>query len=449
MAKNVEKEKKDKQSKLRILNPDAAGIDIGSKELQVCVPEDRDENFNRTFDSFTCNLHQIAEWLKSCSINTVAMESTGIYWLQLFLVLKEYGFEVYLVNSKHIKQIGNKKNDVTDAQWIQILHSYGLLRSSFQPDNLTRQLRNLMRHRATLVESGSKEVMHMQKALESMNIKVHKVISDILGKSGQQIVQAIINGERDPHILSEYAERRVKASQEELVKSLEGNWSDDQLFILRQSHQLYNDYMEKVKQCDEEIQKIANQYECKAGPDMFVPAKKKKGNKNNLNFDAEKMLYMTWGVNTNMIPGISGLTSMKLLSELGQDFADNFPDDKKFVSWCNLVPNNKISGGRMLSSKIPKKANPVGQAFRMAASTLYRNKGPLGEYYRSIRSSSGKKQAVVATGHKLARIFYAMIKNKVEYDPDLVQSTRKISIEKNIHYLKKKLSKLETQLAVA
>lgn len=446
MAKKAQKIKKGKRSELLIVNPDAAGIDISSTEYQVCVPEDRDGNFNRVFDTFTCSLMLIVEWLKACNIKTVAMESTGIYWIQLFLILQENGFEVCLVNAKHIKQIGDKKTDVVDAHWIQVLHSYGLLRASFQPDNKVRELRNLIRHRNTMVKSGSKEALHMQKALETMNIKVHKVLSDILGKSGQDIVKAVIDGERDPRVLAGLVDPKVKASHEELVKSLEANWSDDQLFILKKSYNLYHYFQSMIREFDVEIEKTAVQLQCTADISSFESSGKGRKRKNGLNFNAEQMLYKIWGVNTTLVPGIDTLSSLKLISELGRDFTDKFPSDKQFVSWSNIVPNNKISGGKLLSSKIPRRKNPVGQVFRMAASTLAKNKSPLGDYYRAIKARQGKKQAVVATAHKLARIFFAMIKNQVEFDPNLIRNHQLYNREEKIKRLKKLLSKLEEDL---
>jgi transposase len=254
MAKKAQNQIKNNQSELMIVNPDAAGIDISSTVHQVCVPVNRGKDNNRCFGSFTSDLHAIAKWLKECNIKTVAMESTGIYWVQLFLVLQEYGFDVLLVNAKHIKNIGEKKTDIVDAHWIMLLHSYGLLKASYQPDNNTRELREYMRQRETLIQSASREVLHMQKALEQMNIKVHKVISDILGKSGMAIIEAILKGIRNPKILAEFADIRIKASKEEIIKSLEGNWTKSQLFILRQSHELYQFYKSRIEQCDLQIQ---------------------------------------------------------------------------------------------------------------------------------------------------------------------------------------------------
>jgi Transposase and inactivated derivatives len=248
MAKKAKKTKTSKGLKLEIVNPNAAGIDVSSTEMQVCVPEDRDGENNRRFGTFTDDLHLIVEWLKACSINTVAMESTGVYWVQLYMVLEESGFDVLLVNAKAIKNIGEKKTDEVDAEWIMLLHSYGLLKASFQPDNQARCIRNLSRHRDNLIKTASREVLHMQKAMVLMNIKLANVLSDILGKSGQAIISAILSGERDAGRLASLADSRCKSSKEVIEKSLVANWDDDLLFMLKQSFDLYHYLQYQIKE---------------------------------------------------------------------------------------------------------------------------------------------------------------------------------------------------------
>jgi hypothetical protein len=260
MAKKARKIKTKQGIKLEIVNPHAAGIDVSSTEMQVCVPEDRDADNNRKFGTFTEDLHSISLWLKSCGITTVAMESTGVYWVQLYLLLENDGFEVLLVNAKAIKNIGEKKTDEVDAEWIMLLHSYGLLKASFQPDNMARSIRNISRHRDNLLKSASREVLHMQKSMELMNIKLVNVISDILGKSGQAIIQAIIAGERDPKRLAALADPRCKSSKETIEKSLTANWSDDLLFMLAQSYNLYQFYQTQMQACDKKIETLASNY---------------------------------------------------------------------------------------------------------------------------------------------------------------------------------------------
>jgi hypothetical protein len=260
ITKKAETLKTKKGIELKIVNPDAAGIDVSSTEMQVCVPIDRATENNRRFGTFTEDLHSIAKWLKECKITTVAMEATGIYMVQLYMVLEEYGFEVFVVNAKAIKNIGEKKTDQIDAEWIMLLHAYGLLKPSFQPDNMARRIRNIARHRENLLRASSKEVLHIQKSMELMNIKLSNVISDILGKSGQTIIKAIVDGERDANKLAELADPRCKSTKEIIEKSLVANWDDDLLFVLKQSYELYLYYQAKIKECDKEIEKILKEY---------------------------------------------------------------------------------------------------------------------------------------------------------------------------------------------
>ena len=374
MAKKAKKIKTGKGLKLEVVNPHAAGIDVSSTEMQVCVPEDRDSDNNRRFGTFTEDLQYISSWLKACSITTVAMESTGVYWVQLYMILEEDGFEVLLVNAKAIKNIGEKKTDEVDAEWIMLLHSYGLLKASFQPDNRARRIRNISRHRDNLLQSSSKEVLHMQKYMELMNIKLVNVISDILGKSGQDIIQAILLGERDAKKLASLADPRCKAPKEVIEKSLLANWDEDLLFMLKQSYDLYLYYQNKMQSCDQKIESIAEEYlaEINIGkPEKeFLRSEKKKSKKNFVTIDIEKYAFKLWGVNLMQIPGISDSALLRLTGELGHNFTDKFETYKEFCCWCNLTPNNKISGGKLLSSKIPKRKNPVGQILRASANSL-------------------------------------------------------------------------------
>jgi hypothetical protein len=269
ISKKAEKIKTKKGLEFKIVNPDAAGIDVSSTEMQVCVPLDRSKENNRRFGTFTEDLHAIAKWLKECKITTIAMEATGIYMVQLYMLLEEYGFEVFVVNAKAIKNIGEKKTDQVDAETIMILHTYGMLKPSFQPDNMARRIRNIARHRDNLLRSSTKEVLHIQKSMELMNIKLANVISDILGKSGQSIINAIIAGERDAKKLAALADPRCKSPKEIIEKSLVANWDEDLLFVLKQSHELYLAYQTKMKECDKEIEKILQEYIIKAEIDEY------------------------------------------------------------------------------------------------------------------------------------------------------------------------------------
>ena len=448
MAKLATKRKTGKGLRLEVVNSNAAGIDISPKEMQVCVPVDRAENSNRKFGVYTEDLNNIVEWLKSCHIDTVAMESTGVYWLPIFRVLKDSGFDVILVNASDVKNYSGRKTDASDAEWLMILHSYGLLKPCFQPENIARTMRSLIRHRDNLIHSATREVLHLQKAMEQMNLKLDNVFSDILGKSGQAIIKAILDGERDPKKLSALADSRCKTSKDEIEKSLQATWDEEHLFEMKQSNSLYQTYQQLIMECDTKINEIATRYAAMvdAPKVQLLRSEKRNAKKNLIGFDVEKAAYELWGVNVMRIPGMSRGSLMRLLGELGADFADKFPTVKHFVSWANLVPNNKISGGALLSSKVPKKKNPVGIVFRQAANTLKAAKCPLGDYFRHMRAKGGYLQAMVATGKKLATIFYTMIQCKIEYDEDVYRKHRKTELQNKVLYLQKRLQRMELEL---
>ena len=448
MAKLATKRKTSKGLRLEVVNSNAAGIDISPKEMQVCVPVDRDKNSNRKFGVYTEDLNNIVEWLKSCHIDTVAMESTGVYWLPIFRVLKDSGFDVILVNASDVKNYSGRKTDASDAEWLMMLHSYGLLKPCFQPENIARTMRSLIRHRDNLIHSATREVLHLQKAMEQMNLKLDNVFSDILGKSGQAIIKAILDGERDPKKLSALADSRCKTSKEEIEKSLQATWDEEHLFEMKQSDSLYQTYQQLIMECDSKINEIATRYAAMvdAPKVQLLRSEKRNAKKNLIGFDVEKAAYELWGVNVMRIPGMSRGSLMRLLGELGADFTDKFPTVKHFVSWANLVPNNKISGGALLSSKVPKKKNPVGIVFRQAANTLKAAKCPLGDYFRHMRAKGGYLQAMVATGKKLATIFYTMIQGKIEYDEDVYRKHRKAELQNKVLYLQKRLQRMELEL---
>ena len=449
MAKLAKKKQTAKGLRFEVVNPNAAGIDISPKEMQVCVPADRDGDCNRTFDVYTEDLHFIAEWLKACRIDTVAMESTGIYWLPIFRVLKDAGFDVILVNASDVKNYSGRKTDASDAEWLMMLHSYGLLKPCFQPENIARTMRNLVRHRDNLIRSASREVLHLQKAMEQINLKLDNVFSDILGKSGQAIIKAILAGERDPKILSTLADPRCKKGKEEIEKSLQATWDEEHLFEMKQSDSLYQTYQQLIAECDSKINEIATQYAAAVDAPKAELLRSKKYNvkKNQIGFDVEKAAFELWGVNVMRMPGMSRSSLLRLLGELGADFTTKFPSVKHFVSWANLVPNNKISGGALLSSKVPKKKNPVGITFRQAANTLKAAKCPLGDYFRHMRAKGGHLQAMVATGKKLASIFYIMVQRKIEYNEDVYTNHRKLQLQNKVTYLQKRLERMELELA--
>ncbi len=439
---------------LAIVNPDAAGIDIADTEMQVCVPENRDGDNNRRFGCFTDDLNNIVDWLLSCRITTVAMEATGIYFLPLFLKLKDSGIDVLLANPRDVKNISGHKTDYADAEWLMLLHRYGLLKPCFQPDNTARKIRNISRQRSNLLQEADRHIQYMQKAMEQMNIKLSTVIADITGLSGRKIIEAILNGERDPEYLASLAHPNCKADKEVISRSLEGTWDDDHLFLLRQSLKSYDFILSQINECDIVIQTFLDEY--KSVIDSFdlstlhrYKRKKNSRSKNAPKFDVEQYAYCLWGVNVFNIPGLKDSAVMQLLGELGHDFVEKFETAENFCSWCNLVPNNKISGGKILSSKLPKRKNPVGQIFRIAASPLSRDKGEMGNYYRRMKAKSGGIQANVATAHKIAKIFFTIVKKKIEYDPCKVGIDEKELIKIKMARLENTLEKLNRKLAEA
>ena len=424
----------------KLVNLNAAGIDISSKEHVVAVPEDRAKESVRTFQGFTRNLHQLAKWLKECNVETIAMESTGVYWYNLYTILLDYGFEVYLVNAYHVKNVPGRKSDVSDARWLQELHTFGLLRASFQPDNLTRSLRNYVRQRKNIIRQMTRETQRMQKALEQMNIKLNNVIRDLNGKTGTQIITKILEGERNPKILAQYRDWRIKASEQTLIKSLEGNWREEQIFNLQLAHNHYCFLQDQLKGCDLESEKTIKKMSILSNPKEVVKIKK---SKNNPNFNVSQYLYEALGIEVTKIYGIKEITALTIFSETGVNIKEKFPTEKQFLSWLNVVPNNKITGGKVISSRVRRKKNKAGQAFRDAASALWKAQNPIGDYLRRKKAKSGGKQAVVATARKLAAIYYKIVTEKVEFNPKYITKNKEDYLINKLKQLQKMKEKTE------
>lgn len=429
-----------KKSGFPVLYPNAAGIDISSREHYVAVNPQSDEYPVRCFGSYTDDLYALRDWLFSCSVDTVAMEATGIYWVSLYLILEEAGLQVFLVNAKHVKNVSGKKSDVKDAEWIRQLHSCGLLKGSFQPDTFTRTLRSYMRHRKNLIEMSATHIRMMQKAMEQMNIKLQNVIADITGKSGQAIIRAILNGERKPEVLVELLDGRIKKSKEEIARSLNGFWKEEHVFELSQSFELYHDYREKIIECDERIKEHLKKIVTTEDPQMINPARSR-SNKNSLHFDATQILQKITGTDVTELCGITATNAMEILSETGTDMS-KWPTVKNFTAWLNLAPNNKISGGKLLSSRIAKKKNKAGQVFKMAAFAVQRSNNWLALFYHRIKSRGGTAKAITATARKIAVIFYKLMKEKLSFKPlskDLYTEALK---QKQVTNLKRQAGKL-------
>lgn len=435
---------KKKLNAFPIIYPNAAGIDISSKEHYVAVNPNLANEPIRAFGCYTEDLKSMAKWLIDCQVDTVAMEATGIYWISLYLILEEAGLDVILVTAKHVKNVRGKKSDVSDAEWIRQLHSCGLLSASFQPDAFTRKLRTYMRHRKNLIEMASTHIRMMHKALEQMNIKLQHVIADITGKSGQEILKAIISGERDPERLASLCDSRIKASKKEaIIKSLEGVWKEEHVFELEQSYSLYHFYREKMKQCDLKIKK--HLVEKSGSTFKSDELAKTKSNKNNFNFEAKEILINLTGTNLSEIFGITETNAIEIISEIGLDMS-KWPTAKHFTSWLNLAPNNKISGGKLLSSRIPKKKNQAGQIFKLAAYAVQRSDNCLAKFFQRIKSKKGAPKAIVATARKIAIIFYHMLHDKTPFKPESIDKYLNRFKDYQIKKLKKQASFLGFQL---
>jgi len=438
-----------KITQFEIIRPNVAGIDVSDNDtMMVAYPINGTEVQIEAFECYTRDLRRISATLKEHNIESVAMESTGVYWIPLFLLLQQDGFEVFLVNAKHTKNVTGRKDDEEDAEWIQKLHRCGLLTASFQPDNQTRALRSVVRHRNSLVKTRSTYLNRMQKALEQMNLKIHTVISDIDGKTGLAIINAILSGERNAEKLADLRDRRIKASREEIVKSLEGFWSEEHLFELEQCYKLYVFHNKMIKESELKIEKILKQI-VKSKNNGIMPKlgkiKRKIGNKNDMIFDVTNYLYLLNKVDVAGVDGISGIsesTALTIYSEIGDNLS-RFKDEKHFTSWLGLTPNNNISGGKIISSHVKKKKHTAGQAFRMVAFSLCSKKGPLSDYYRRLSAKVGRQKALVAVARKLAVIYYRMMNTKQAYNPKYLIEYQEKYKERKIKNLEKYLKKLK------
>lgn len=420
MAKRNKKRIKNKANHLHVMQPNSAGIDIGAAEIYVAVPADRFDEPVKRFDTFTDDLHKAAKWLKECGIESIAMESTGVYWIPVFQILESYGFDVLLVNARHVKNVPGRKTDVLDCQWLQYLHSVGLLRGSFRPAQEVCAVRSLLRHRDNLVKAASARVQHMQKSLTQMNLQIHNVISDLTGRTGMAIIDAILSGQHDPNKLSELRDPRIRADQKTIAKSLTGDYRREHLFTLKQALQSYRNYRQLILDCDKEIETYLKEFDSRIEldePPLSPKSKKKikKSPKNSPDFDLKTHMHRLLGTDLTCIDGISDLTAHVFFTEVGPDLSC-FKTARHFCSWLGLCPNNKISGGKILSSRTRPGSNRLAQALRMAANSLWHSKSYLGEYFRRMRARHGLPKAITAAAHKIARIIFHLIKNQKAFD---------------------------------
>jgi transposase len=415
------------------LNPNVAGIDCGSAEHFVAVPPDRDPTPVQAFKTFTRDLVRLADWLAACRVTSVAMEATGVYWIPIYEILEARGIDVLLVNARHLKNVPGRKSDVSDCEWIRELHSVGLLRGSFRPPDAIVALRAYLRHRQTLIESAGTYIQRMQKALVQMNLQLPLVVSDITGVTGLRILRDIVAGRRDPEQLAEHRDHRCRASKAEIVAALTGNYRREHLFVLQQNLELFDACQAQLAACDRAIEaQVQTMTAQRSTPPTALPDPRvtKKPRDNEPRFEIRTPLHhLTGGVDLTQIDGIAPYTALKLIAEIGTDMT-RWATEKHFTSWLTLAPQNKISGGRLLSARTQPSANRAAAILRMAAMSLGRTQTALGAFYRRLAARIGKPQAITATARKLAIVVYRALKGELLYrDPgaatyDLHQRSR-------------------------
>jgi transposase len=396
-----------------MVHPRAAGIDVGNSAHWVAVPPDGPSPTVRQFGTFTADLYALADWLIERRVTTVALESTGVYWVPLFAVLESRGLKVCLVDTRRLKCVPGRKTDVLDCQWLQQLHTFGLLSCAFVPEEQVSVLRSYMRQRAMLIRYASHHIQHMHKALQQMNVKLGNAVSDITGQTGLAIIRDIVGGERDPHKLAKHRDPRCKQSEATIAASLEGHWREDHLFELAQALELYDAYRGKIAACDVQIERCLKQFPQHASPTPLPPQRAQR-RPHSPGFDARKHLHALTGVDLTAIDGIDANTALKVISETGTDMS-LWPTVKHFCSWLCLCPGSKKSGGKVISSRSRSGGNRAAAALRMAAQSLERSASANGAFFRRMKARLGAPAAVTATAHRLARIFYAMLRNGQAY----------------------------------
>jgi transposase len=438
---------------LPVLHPNAAGIDIGASELFVAVPADRDADPVRCFATFTEDLNALADWLQRCGVRSVAMESTSVYWIPVYQILESRGFDVYLVNAHHVKNVPGRKTDVSDCQWIQYLHSVGLLRGSFRPPAAICAIRSLWRHRASLIQMAAEHVLHMQKALDQMNVQIHRVLNDITGVSGLKIIDAILIGEKDPLVLARLCHGGVKNSEDTIAKSLEGDYRPEHLFALRQSLAAFRYYQQLVAEVDHELANQLGGLETAATAEVAPPQRTKHSHYQRRryepkSFDLRAEMYRIFGVDLTNVPGISAITAQTILCEIGTDVSQ-FRNASAFASWLGLCPEKKISGGKVLNTKSRRVRSRVAIALRMGAQSLHHAKDYLGEFFRRITRKLGKPQAITATAHKLARIIFHLLSTRQPYNEGVFHKCEEETLKRAELRLRKHAAQLGFQIVPA
>ena len=431
------------------INHDAAGIDVGNAQHWVAVPAGRDTVSVRMFGCFTADLHALANWLMRCGIKTVAMESTGVYWIALHEVLESRGFQVCVVNARQAKNLPGRKTDVKDCQWLQQLHTYGLLTASFRPQAEIIVLRRYLRHRETLVQEAATCIQRIQKALTEMNLQLANVISDISGTTGLRILHAIVEGKRDPQRLATLRDWRIKATPEEVANSLLGNWRDELIFVVEENLALYGVYQIKIERCDQRIEQHLKSMPAQIEGDNNPLPKPRKGKRPHGNapaFDLRSELYRVTGTDLTQIDGIDVVTAQAILADTGTDMSA-WRTEKHFVSWLGLCPDHRISGGKVLQRGTRRVVSRAATAFRLAASSLRRSQSALGAKYRRLQSRLGPPKAITAMAHHLARLFYRMVKYGSQYIDHGMAAYEARFKEQQLKWLSRKAAELHLRLA--
>ncbi len=433
---------------LQVVHADAAGIDVGNASHFVAVAPDRDKLPVREFGSWTADLRRMAAWLKSCGIRTIAMQSTGVYWIALQEVLESEGFQVYLVNARGTKNLPGRKSDVQECQWLLKLHTYGLLRNSFRPPEQIRAIRTIWRQHERLVQDAGRAIQQMQKALTTMNVQLGNTISDLSGVTGLAIIRAILKGERDPWVLAKLRDRRIVASEAEIAHSLEGNWREDVLFELRQVVEAYDFYQGQMAACDQQLKRYLEalpQRAASAEAEESRSARSKCRRKNTPTFELEDELRRTLGVDLTAIDGVNVLTAQVILAEIGPDL-NAFPSENHFAAWLQLAPRRDVTGGKVVRHVKAEGRNRVANALRMAAQSLNRSDSYLGARYRSLRGRLGGPKAVKAMARYLACLIYRLLtkgQTYVDRGAAHYESTRQ---QRDMNLLRKKAAGLGFQL---
>jgi transposase len=434
----------DSLSLLERIQPDAAGIDCGQNSHFVAVPPDRDPQPVREFRTFTAELHRLADWLMQCGVKTVAIESTGVYWIPLYEILEERGFEVLLVNARDVHNVRGRKSDVSDCEWLRELHSVGLLRASFRPAAAIVPLRSYLRQRATLVEEAATRIQRMQKALTEMNLKLHTVLTDLTGQTGLRIVRSILTGERDPERLVIHRDSHCHASHAEIVAALTGNYRAEHLFALKQNFAAYEFLLQQIAECDTQIEALLITLAAqKSLPSAGLPdARRKRLSKHAPTFDIRSPLHrLTGGIDLSQIDSIGPQTALQLVAEVGTDMS-RWKSEKHFTSWLALAPNNKVSGGRLLSSRTPPSANRAALMLRRCAMSLGKTSTALGAFYRRLALRVGKAKAITATARKLALMVYRVLSGTLLYQDPGAAAYQQLNLARQIKSLRRRAQML-------